>query len=349
MRSFGAFVLLAGIGVGLFIYLPAPVDSDISLEKAQRFSKRQELSKVALPISAAFRLVSSQLKLADGESREALGPEEATSSTRKSSQTADVARASPPVLGTTLTGWRTNVTTTLGQTRSGSAFTSLKPKSPTDRYKLVVKIQRKLKKRRCYWGRIDGSWGAGSKYAMQAFVDRVNANLPVEDPDYVLLALLQTNSRKTCDGCPAGHITTDGGSCVPQTILAEEQRPSGSVGGNRAKVLSWRQTGTPQPLLRPVGTTTITVAPLSGRMAIGGPQPFPPPSAEDDPGGGGIAAVSIEDSSRTDISVSSTTRTPAAHRKRRAARREANRSRRRYRSVRAARRRNLMLSLGGAY
>jgi hypothetical protein len=184
---------------------------------------------------------------------------------------------------------------------------------------------------------------------MQAFVDRVNANLPVEEPNYILLALLQTNSRKTCDGCSAGHITTDGGTCVPQTILAEEQRPSGSVGGNRAKVLSWRQTGTPQPLFRPVGTTTITVAPLSGRMAIGGPQPFPPPSAEDDLAGRGIAAVTIEDPSRTDISQTSVTRNPAARRKSRAARREASRSRRRYRSVRAARRRNLMLSLGGAY
>jgi len=342
MRSFGAIVFLAGIGVGLFVYMPVPVDRDISLEKAQRFLKREELSKGALPISAAFRLVSSQLRLADSDSREPNGTEEATSSTRKSAQPAGVAPATSPVLGPTLTGWRPHVTTALRQFGSRARFTSLKPKSPTDRYKLVVKIQRKLKKRGCYWGRIDGSWGAGSKYAMQAFVARVNANLPVEDPDYVLLALLQTNGRKTCDGCPAGHITTDGGSCVPQKILAGEQRRSGSVGGKRAKVLSWRQTGTPQPLFRPVGTTTVTVAPLSGRMAIGGPQPFPPPSAEDDLAGRGIAAATIEDPSRTDISQPPVTRNPAA-------RREDNRSRRRYRSVRAARRRNLMLSLGGAY
>ncbi len=33
MRSLGGLVLLAGIGVGLFVYLPAPVDSGTSLDK----------------------------------------------------------------------------------------------------------------------------------------------------------------------------------------------------------------------------------------------------------------------------------------------------------------------------
>ena len=36
MRGLGGFVLLAGIGVGLFVYFPAPVDRDTSLEQAQR-------------------------------------------------------------------------------------------------------------------------------------------------------------------------------------------------------------------------------------------------------------------------------------------------------------------------
>ena len=36
MRGLGGFVLLAGIGVGLFVYFPAPVDRNTSLEQAQR-------------------------------------------------------------------------------------------------------------------------------------------------------------------------------------------------------------------------------------------------------------------------------------------------------------------------
>jgi len=40
MRSLGGFVLLAGIGVGLFVYLPAPVDSGTSLDQLQRVASR---------------------------------------------------------------------------------------------------------------------------------------------------------------------------------------------------------------------------------------------------------------------------------------------------------------------
>ena len=36
MRGLGGFVLLAGIGVGLFVYFPAPVDRDRTLEQAKR-------------------------------------------------------------------------------------------------------------------------------------------------------------------------------------------------------------------------------------------------------------------------------------------------------------------------
>ena len=38
MRSLGGFVLLAGIGFGLFVYLPAPVSSDTSLDQARRLA-----------------------------------------------------------------------------------------------------------------------------------------------------------------------------------------------------------------------------------------------------------------------------------------------------------------------
>jgi hypothetical protein len=348
MRSMGAVVLLAGIGVALFVYLPVRVDRDISLQKAQQSWEQARRSNISYP-RLTTRLLSPQVTSADLEDSKVLGTEEPAVSAGKG-ENATVVKSTPEAIGLpTLTGWEPMVINAYRQIKSGSGVTSLEPKSPTDRYKLVVKMQRKLKKRGCYWGRIDGSWGAGSKYAMQAFVDRVNANLPVEEPDYVLLALIQTNGRKTCDGCPAGQIVTDGGGCIPQTILAERQRGSGRGGGNGAKVFSWRKTSTTQPLFRPVGTTIVTTAPLSGRMAIGGPQQFHPPLADDDLAGRSVAAVNMEDPRGTQVAQPPITRAPAVRRKRRAARRETNRSRRRYRGVRAARRRNLMLGLGGAY
>ena len=175
---------------------------------------------------------------------------------------------------------------------------------------------------------------------MQEFIDRINATLPIEQPDYVLLTLLQANGDKSCGACPSGHTATVGGSCVPQTIVAE--------------VLPWQQAGAPraagQPLLRPVGTTIVTTAPLAGRMAIGGPKQSPPPSIEDDFGRRSVAAATFDDSDRASVLRPVITRAPAARPAYAAAPRKAKRrSRRRYRRVRAARRRNLMLSLGGRY
>ena len=340
MRSLGGFVLLAGIGVGLFVYLPTPVDRHTSLENAQRLWTKSDRLNIPALAPAVSRSFSPNLSLAK------LTPPEPRRANRSESSTARGARAavtaSAPMLAVhrTVMGWQPVVSTTAVAIKSGSGAASLKPKDSTSRYKLVVEIQRKLKKRGCYWGRIDGSWGAGSKYAMQAFIDRINAALPIEQPDYVLLTLLQANGDKTCGACPSGHTATVGGSCVPQTIVAE--------------VLPWQQAGAPrpagQPLLRPVGTTIVTTAPLAGRMAIGGPKQSPPPSVEDDFGRRSVAAATIDDSDRANISRPVITRAPAAYPARAAAPRKAKRrSRRRYRRVRSDQRRNLMLSLGGLY
>jgi hypothetical protein len=264
----------------------------------------------------------------------------------------------PPAPHTTVTGWQPVVANTFSTIKSGSGAASRKPKDPTSRYKLVVEIQRKLKKRGCYGGRISGYWGAGTKYAMQAFISRINARLPIEEPDYALLTLLQTSSDKTCGTCPADQTAAVSGSCVTRTNIADTQRQNGNRDQNVAEVLPWQRAGAPQPaaqpLMRPVGTTIVTTAPLQGRMAIGGPKQLPPPAAEDDNQPSSVTAITIAPSNDTGVSRPSITRAPSARRSRatrraRAARRKAKRSRRRYGGVRAARRRSLMLSLGGAY
>jgi hypothetical protein len=346
MRSLSAFVLLAGIGVGLFVYLPTPVDTDTSLHKSQRLWAQTNRSSIPAVGSATSRSLPPQIALADLSPSKPSRAEKPASTTVSDVHSAIAAPSPTSALRSTVTGWQPVVADAAGIIESGSGAASLKPNNPTSRYKLVVEIQRKLKKRGCYWGRIDGSWGSGSKYAMQAFLDRVNAALPVEEPDYVLLTLLQTNSNKTCDGCRAGQTLTVGGSCVPQAIVAKAQHKSVSNGGGGTEVFSWQSAGAPQPaaqpLLRPAGTTIVTTAPLPGRMAIGGPRQLPPPPDADDSWSSSVATVTVDSSDDTRISRPSFTRA-------RAARRKAKRSRRRYRGVRAARRRNLMLSLGGAY
>ena len=66
------------------------------------------------------------------------------------------------------------------------------------REELVRNLQREFKRVGCYHGDVDGSWGVGSKRAMGAFTDRVNASLPVEQPDFILLTLLQGQSGAIC-------------------------------------------------------------------------------------------------------------------------------------------------------
>ncbi|MGI9403370.1 MAG: hypothetical protein ACR2OF_02530 [Hyphomicrobium sp.] len=351
----GACVILAGIGIGLFVNMPAPVDREAWLENAQRLWNEKNRSSIRSAIPATSRSFSPKFALANLQIRPPHRAERPSSSTVKGVHAA--VTTPTPALRTTVTGWQPVVTNAAGTIKSGSGAASLKPNNPTSRYKLVVEIQRKLKKRGCYWGRISGYWGAGTKYAMQAFIDRVNATLPIKQPDYVLLTLLQANSDKTCGPCPAGQTATVGGSCMPQTTIADTQRKSGSGEQGGAEVFSWRRTGAPQPaaqpLLRPVGTTIVTTTPLPGRMAIGGPAQLPPPAAEYGNQPSSVAAIAIDESNDTGVSQPSITRAPSARRSRairrtRAARRKAKRPRRRHRGVQAARRRNLMLSLGGA-
>jgi len=356
MRSLAAFVLLGGIGVGLFVYLPTPVDREATPVNAELPWNEANRSIRPPKMWAASRSFSPKFVLTNRKSRAPNHAERPTLSTVKG---VDAAVASlTPKLRTTVAGWRPVVVDAAGTIKAGAGAASLKPKDPTSRYKLVVKIQRKLKKRGCYWGRIDGSWGTGSKQAMQAFIDRINAALSVQEPDYVLLALLQANSDKTCGGCSTGQSLTVGGSCVSQTAIAATQHGSDNGGQGSARVFSWKLTGEPQPaaqpLLRPVGTPIVTTAPLPGPMAVGGPQQLPPPSTESNNQPNNAAAIIIDGSNDSRLSQPSITGAREARRARAARRartspREAKRSRRRNRGVRAARRRNLLLGLGGAY
>jgi len=352
MRTFGAFALLTGIGVGLFVYRPGPIGHDALRENVPRSTDEANQSCVPSTLSSSDRSFSPQLSLANLQPTKQEHAKTPASSIDNTVQSAIAERTLAPDTRMTVAGWQPIVTNTVGMIKSGSAAETLRPKDGTSRYKLVVELQRNLKKRGCYRGRIDGYWGTGSKYAMQTFIDRINAALPVEEPDYVLLTMLQANTDKTCGGCPAGQTTTVGGSCMPEAIAVDAQRRPVSDRPSMAEVLPWQRAGAPQPaaqpLLRPVGTTIITTAPLPGHMAIGGPKQLPPPSFEDNIARSSVAAAIIEDPDRSRVSRAAITRAPRARPKQRRTVRKTERPRRRARRRNAVRR-NLMLGLGGLY
>jgi hypothetical protein len=87
---------------------------------------------------------------------------------------------------------------------------------PADRDGLIRALQRELKRVGCYAGAVDGAWGDEPRKAMRLFLADINASLPVEQPDDILLRLVRDQERRVCHAaCPeewatAEACTTDG-------------------------------------------------------------------------------------------------------------------------------------------
>src|SRR3984893_9783798 len=253
MRNLSGFILLAGTGVALFVYLPAPVDSAPSFEQVQRAARVAQRAQTPFKPVARLSAFSPSIAL--------------TMPARHGTRVAqlDPAPAPMPVATDAPSGWQTVVAAT--PTSTPPQPTTLVPRDPDGRYKLVLDIQQQLRRVGCYWGGMDGSWGIATKGAMKEFTVRVNATLPLDEPDYVQLALIQSNGKTTCGARPAGQSLSESGRCAaPQLSTAQKE------------VLPWKVTpgvsaAVGQPLLKPVPIAVVSTEPLPGHMATGGPIP----------------------------------------------------------------------------
>jgi hypothetical protein len=339
MRRLGLLVLLAGIGVAVFLYLPGPVDSGSSLDKLQ-------------PIAAAR----------DSELR----PDTISSGQVEVSQNPAPAPTSAPVAAEVPSTWHTAVSVQAPNTTPAVVPKTLSPNDPDARYKLVLEIQQQLKRVGCYWGRIDGSWGIATKNAMREFTDRVNATLPLDEPDYVQLALIQSHTDNICGACPARQSLSASGRCMGLPITAQAKQPNAAqlASEQQKEVLPWRAApGSDgeggRPLFRPTPTTDASTEPLPERMAIGGPNPTsvdaeqsappvaPPVAAGTGPG---MATAAVDPNApavkpSTTIAPDAQDRLSSSHHRRFAGDGPPHRGSERL----SWPRRNLMLSLGGLY
>lgn len=93
--------------------------------------------------------------------------------------------------------------------------------APEDRDALARELQRELRRVGCYSGEVSGAWTPSARLAMQAFVERVNAALPVDKPDPVLLSLVQGHREPACGVACEGQTATGSGACVPGAVLAK--------------------------------------------------------------------------------------------------------------------------------
>lgn len=73
---------------------------------------------------------------------------------------------------------------------------------------MIRALQRELARHGCYNGAIDGDWGPASRYAASVFTQAVNAALPTDKPDVVLLALARRHYGGACTGERTSDITT---------------------------------------------------------------------------------------------------------------------------------------------
>ena len=350
MRTLGGLVLLAGIGVGLFVYLPAPGDSSLSLETARRAGDAaREAHEMRVAESVAKAPVADARQVRADRS---FAPGISLASLNRSSGGRSVKIVRPGPNGAVVDasgGWQAVVGTS-GAVRPASS--SLSPSSPQSRYELIVELQKQLKRLGCYYGRVDGSWGPGSKQAMRTFTQRVNAELPADDPNYMLLNLLEGQSGKTCtqqQQCPQGLTLSSSGQCTA--------RPGYAQAPSAPEVLPWKQqqaaaspaappasTASAQPLFRPVTTSIVSSEPLPGRMSIGGPKNLPSVNSLDgsngaySPRGAGTAAPTATAFAEPTEAAAPRVSSPPKRQARSHSRRN-----------RDPIRHNLMLSLGGAY
>jgi hypothetical protein len=158
--------------------------------------------------------------------------------------------------------------------------------APRDRDAIGRELQKELKRVGCYEGELNGAWTPLTRHAMKAFTDRVNATLPTDEPDSILLTLVQAYQDKVCGKpCPAGQGLSDVGRCMPNAILARAAKKGAPVvaaapPAEKATpaITSWSTTTTAAaPTPAPVANAP---PPTEGRMALAGPttpDATPPP------------------------------------------------------------------------
>lgn len=201
------------------------------------------------------------------------------------SQSAQPAQAVAPAPST----WSTVVTT--DQQEQNRKQTAKLGDAATNA-QLARDIQTQLQRVGCYGGEITGTWTPQTKTAMSAFMDRVNATLPVDEPDYILLMLVQGHKSQACSAeCKSGEVAVEGGRCLPKAVVAQNARKTQRAA--EAKVASLNKSGTSkthitvasnEPKPRPVVETPqkpLVAQPKA--LAAAGPEVLPWATREPNP------------------------------------------------------------------
>jgi hypothetical protein len=257
-KASGIFLIAVGVGVAAYAM---PFHNEKGESPTQEISAGQIVkTEVATPVTSMAVTPKAVPELEPSTSKPAVKPTPVLAEPRN---------VTPP--------GKSTVVAILPRAADRPAAVELKapPTSiPGDPVSLTRELQKELRRVGCYEGEINGSWTPASRRAMKTFTDRVNASLPMDRPDYILLRLVQSSPERVCGtGCPSGQSISGKGDCLPDAVLAQAARrgqpalpaTSGKANSERsvATTSGWSTTTT-------VATRELPVVP-DGRMALAGP------------------------------------------------------------------------------
>jgi len=165
--------------------------------------------------------------------------------------------------------------------RSTDAVASRTAAIPKDRDRLARELQKELRRVGCYEGELNGVWTPATRRAMKTFTDRVNASLPVDEPDAVLFAMVQSQQDQVCGKpCPIDQGLSEDGRCLPNAILAKAaSKPTPSAVATHAPASGGPAAGKPLPARSGWSVTVTAARPTpSQALAVLAPAPATPPS-----------------------------------------------------------------------
>ena len=165
---------------------------------------------------------------------------------------------------------------------------TVEPRTPPERFAIpkgrdaiARELQKELRRVGCYEGEISGIWSPSTRRAMSTFIERMNARLPIEEPDAVLFAMVKGQHGTVCGkACPAGEAQSTDGRCVPAFLLAQAKskpRPASvttaGIEKPAAAIVGWLPNPTPQSVDPPMTEAASKHAALQfvGRMGLAGP------------------------------------------------------------------------------
>ncbi|MEQ1651183.1 MAG: peptidoglycan-binding domain-containing protein [Hyphomicrobium sp.] len=215
-RLSGVLMVLAGTALGGYLVLPAPRDGAENLAEVTRISAAPDReTRASGPASITTPALAAPA--------EAAAAQPGADSSKPNASGVRVFSPAQPLTNGTST-WTAVVTS---EPTAQGKLSSPRPGDAETRAVLASDLQRELKRVGCYGGDITGTWTPSTKRAMSAFMERVNATLPVDEPDYILLTLVQGHAAAACGAdCPTGQVLSGAGRCVPQAVVAQASRKS---------------------------------------------------------------------------------------------------------------------------